>query len=47
VIVGGNGEGQQSNQLFWSQDLPFDRQDHLYVLDYWNHRAQKFDIDLN
>jgi sugar lactone lactonase YvrE len=47
IIVGGNGRGEQSNQLLYPADLSFDQQNNLYVLDHGNHRVQKFDINLN
>ncbi|CAF3963659.1 unnamed protein product, partial [Rotaria sp. Silwood1] len=47
VIVGGNGSGGQSNQLHWPVGLSFDRHGNLYVVDWGNHRVQKFDIRLN
>ena len=47
IIVGGNGEGRQSNQLNWPFGLSFDRHGNLYVVDNGNDRVQKFNIDLN
>ena len=47
VIVGGNGRGGQSNQLNNPIGLSFDRHGNLYVVDYGNHRVQKFNIDSN
>jgi peptidoglycan hydrolase-like protein with peptidoglycan-binding domain len=47
VIVGGNGNGGQSNQLNWPVGLSFDRHGNLYVVDAENHRVQKFNIDFN
>jgi sugar lactone lactonase YvrE len=46
-IIGGNGQDNQSNQLNGPIDLSFDRQGNLYVVDYWNNRMQKFEIDLD
>jgi hypothetical protein len=46
VIVGGNGKGQQSNQISFPVGLSFDRQGHLYVVDCSNHRVEKFEVDL-
>ncbi|CAF4854839.1 unnamed protein product, partial [Rotaria magnacalcarata] len=46
VIVGGNGRGGQSNQLNGPEGLSFDRHGNLYVVDYGNHRVQKFNIEL-
>lgn len=45
VIVGGKGQGQQSNQLNHPYGLSFDRQGNLYVVDGHNHRIQKFEIN--
>ena len=45
IIVGGNGEGEQSNQLNGPIGLSFDRHGNLYVVDCGNHRVQKFNID--
>jgi hypothetical protein len=47
VIVGGNGGGGQSNQLYVPIGLSFDRHGNLYVADINNHRVQKFNIDSN
>ena len=45
IIVGGNGKGQQLNQLNGPIDLSFDGENNLYVVDFWNNRVQKFLID--
>jgi hypothetical protein len=45
VIIGGNGRGAQSNQLNEPVDLSFDRHGNLYVVDFENHRVQKFNIE--
>jgi hypothetical protein len=45
IIVGGNGEGKQSNQLNYPVGLSFDRHGNLYAIDRGNHRVQKFNID--
>ncbi|CAF3086264.1 unnamed protein product [Rotaria sp. Silwood2] len=44
VIVGGNGTGQEANQLNNPQGLSFDGHGNLYVVDQWNHRVQRFSI---
>ncbi|CAF4854409.1 unnamed protein product, partial [Rotaria socialis] len=31
VIAGGNGEGEEPNQLTWPSSLAFDRHGNLYV----------------
>jgi sugar lactone lactonase YvrE len=45
IIVGGIGQGEQSNQLNYPIGLSFDRHGNLYVVDRGNHRVQKFNID--
>ncbi len=45
IIVGGNGQGNQSNQLYRLRSLAFDWQGNLYVVDLGNKRLQKFEID--
>ncbi|CAF4891213.1 unnamed protein product, partial [Rotaria sp. Silwood2] len=47
VIVGGNGAGEQSNQLNWPFGLSFDRHGSLYVVDNGNNRVQRFDLQSN
>jgi len=44
VIVGGNGQGGQLNQLSWPAGLSLDLQGNLYVADFSNHRVQTFII---
>jgi sugar lactone lactonase YvrE len=44
VIVGGNGDGAQPNQLSCPKGLAFDRQGNLFVADTRNHRVQRFNI---
>ncbi|CAF0998952.1 unnamed protein product [Adineta steineri] len=46
IIVGGNGQGNQSNQLNGPYGLSFDDEGNLYVADSFNHRIQKFEIIL-
>ena len=46
VIVGGNGQGQGKNQLHCPMSLSFDEENNLYVSDYYNHRIQKFNVDV-
>jgi len=43
VVVGGNGQGEGSNQLRGPTGLVFDRTNNLYVADMHNHRIQRFD----
>ena len=45
VIVGGNGEGKQSNQFNNPRGLSFDRNNNLYVVDRMNNRIQFFSVD--
>ncbi|CAF1474539.1 unnamed protein product [Rotaria magnacalcarata] len=45
VIVGGNGDGEKANQFKYPFGLSFDRHGNLYVVDYGNHRVQRFSIE--
>ena len=45
VVIGGNGQGGQANQLNGPIGRSFDRQGILSVADFGNHRVQKFNID--
>jgi sugar lactone lactonase YvrE len=45
VVGGGNRKGEKTNQFSSPCDLSFDRQNNLYVLDFYNCRVQKFNID--
>ncbi|CAF4170385.1 unnamed protein product, partial [Adineta steineri] len=47
VVVGGNGQGNQSNQLNLPSGLSFDDEENLYVVDQLNHRIQKYEKILN
>lgn len=42
VIVGGNGQGAEANQLSRPEGLFFDRHEDLYVTDTGNARVQRF-----
>ncbi|CAM4988936.1 unnamed protein product [Rotaria socialis] len=44
VVVGGNGKGAGENQFNIPVGLFFDRHGNLYVVDYWNHRVQRFSM---
>ncbi|CAF4222914.1 unnamed protein product, partial [Adineta steineri] len=46
IVVGGNGQGNQLNQLDRPMGLSFDGEGNLYVADYYNHRIEKFEIML-
>ncbi|CAF0985291.1 unnamed protein product, partial [Adineta steineri] len=46
IVVGGNGHGNQSNQLNGPIDLSFDGEGNLYVADFGNHRIEKFEVIL-
>ncbi len=46
IVVGGNGKGEQVNQFNGPVDLSFDRENNLYVVDWNNHRVEKFDVKL-
>ncbi|CAF0738740.1 unnamed protein product [Adineta steineri] len=47
AVVGGNGEGNQSNQLYSPTGLSFDNEENLYVADQGNRRIQKYEKNLN
>ncbi|CAF1431558.1 unnamed protein product, partial [Adineta steineri] len=47
IVAGGNGEGNQSNQLNYPQGLSFDNEGNLYVADCINHRIQKYETISN
>jgi hypothetical protein len=47
IVVGGNGRGNETNQLFDPSDLLFDKNGNLYVYDAANHRLQKFLVESN
>ncbi|CAF1172565.1 unnamed protein product [Adineta steineri] len=46
IVVGGNGHGNQSDQLNCPMGLSFDAEGNLYVTDSWNHRVERFEIIL-
>ena len=46
IVVGGNGDGNQLNQLNFPRSLSFDDEGNLYVADYSNDRIQKFEVIL-
>ncbi|CAF4662670.1 unnamed protein product [Rotaria socialis] len=45
VIIGGRGIGSGTDQLAYPEDLQFDRQGNLYVVDLNDNRIQMFTID--
>jgi len=45
VVVSSNGGGQGSNQLRGPRGFSFDVENNLYVVDSWNHRIQRFEVD--
>jgi len=47
IVVGGNGKGQQPNQVNRPSSLSFDRQGNLHVADCYNSRIQKFAVEQN
>jgi hypothetical protein len=47
MVVGGNEHGEQSYRFYDPRGLLFDRQDNIYVVDSWNDRIKKFEIDFN
>ncbi|CAF4414567.1 unnamed protein product, partial [Adineta steineri] len=44
IVVGGSGQGNQSNQFRGPTGLSFDDEGNLYVADYMNHRIQKSEV---
>ncbi|CAF1315403.1 unnamed protein product, partial [Rotaria magnacalcarata] len=42
LVAGGNGRGNGLNQLNCPTYLFVDRQQNVYVSDYWNHRVMKW-----
>ncbi|CAF1473724.1 unnamed protein product [Adineta steineri] len=46
IVVGGNGKGNQSNQLNNPSGLSFDNKGNLFVVDRLNHQVGKFEIIL-
>ncbi|CAF4156559.1 unnamed protein product, partial [Adineta steineri] len=46
IVVGENGLGKRSNQLYLPCGLSFDDDGNLYVADSGNYRIQKFQIIL-
>ena len=47
IAAGGNGRGNQLNQLNWPTFLFIDEEQALYVSDYNNHRVMKWNKDAN
>jgi hypothetical protein len=45
IVVGGNGQGEQANQLSDPVGLRYDRHGNLYVVDNGNSRVQRFNIN--
>ena len=45
IVLGGHGQGAQSNQFNGPVALAFDRQKNFYVADWGNHRVMKFAVD--
>lgn len=45
IVVGRDGKGYQPNRLNMPIKIAFDRQNNLYVVDSFNNRIQRFDID--
>ncbi|CAF3764938.1 unnamed protein product, partial [Adineta steineri] len=46
IVVGGNGKGNQTNQLNGPTGISFDDGGNLYVADCENDRIQKFELVL-
>jgi tricorn protease-like protein len=47
MIVGENGDGQQSNEFSSPKRLLFDLEGHLYIVDARNDRVQKFELNFD
>ncbi len=47
AILGGNGQGEQANELNYPGGLALDRDGNFYVVDCLNNRIQRFDIQRN
>ena len=47
IIVGGHGQGKNSNQFIDPVGLFFDRLGNLYIVDTGNNRIQRFSIETN
>jgi len=45
IVAGENRREEQSNQFKYPRYLSFDRQENLYVIDCWNNRIEKFEIN--
>ena len=45
VVVGGNDEGEESNQLNCPTSFSFDFENNSYVVDSRNHRVPRFEVD--
>ncbi len=45
IVVNGNGYGEQPNQFKSLWGISFDRQDNIYIIDSYNSRVQKFNIN--
>ncbi|CAF1420129.1 unnamed protein product [Adineta ricciae] len=44
LIIGGNGQGEKTNQLSYPGSLSFDVDGNLYIADGGNNRIQRFDL---
>ncbi len=47
IIVRGNEQGHQPNELYAPKVVTFDEQGNMYVVDYDNNRIQKFVVNPN
>jgi sugar lactone lactonase YvrE len=47
VVVGGNDQGDQTNQLKHPTGLTFDRHGNLHVVDAGNYRVQRFEVKVS
>ncbi|CAF3945493.1 unnamed protein product [Adineta steineri] len=47
TVAGGNGQGNELNQLYWPQEIFIDNDKSIYVADYENHRIVKWKLNSN
>ncbi|CAF4047136.1 unnamed protein product, partial [Adineta steineri] len=45
TVAGGNGQGNELNQLYWPQEIFIDNDKSIYVADYENHRIVKWKLN--
>ncbi|CAF4375397.1 unnamed protein product, partial [Adineta steineri] len=47
TVAGGNGQGDDLNQLYSPQGIFVDNDKSIYIADYWNHRIVKWKLNSN